>query len=146
MVRFLLFLRRLPVHQRMNTNGNWYQIIYFPETIIQWTTILVIDMLHYGCPMHDDTYSVHNRPLKPWWSCLPCSQSFCYVFSSPLSGLNWCSSFPFGGPGPSTPKMATPLLGPAHTPSPGSRTPLFSEIWQFEQKRNTVIFFTWQRC
>ncbi len=23
------------VHQRMNANGNWHQMIYFPETIIQ---------------------------------------------------------------------------------------------------------------
>ncbi len=110
------------VHQRMNANGNWHQIIYFPETIIQWTTILVIDMLHYDCPMHNDTYSVHNSSLKLWWSRSLCAWSFCYVFSPPLSRLNWCSSFPFGGPGPPTPKMATPLLGSTHTPSPESRT------------------------
>jgi hypothetical protein len=30
-----LFLTQLPVHQRMNANGNGYQIIYFPETITQ---------------------------------------------------------------------------------------------------------------
>jgi hypothetical protein len=31
----VLFSTRLHVHQRMNTNGNWHQMIYFPETRIQ---------------------------------------------------------------------------------------------------------------
>ncbi len=31
-----MFLTQLHVHQRMNANGNWHQMIYFPETIIQW--------------------------------------------------------------------------------------------------------------
>ncbi len=41
-----------------------HQMIYFPETIIQWNTILAMDMLHYCWPMHNDTYSVHDRSLK----------------------------------------------------------------------------------
>jgi hypothetical protein len=117
-----LFPTRLHIHQRMNANGNWHQMIYFPETIIQWDIILLMDMLHYCCTMHNDTHSVHNRYSKPWWSLLPCPQSSCYVFSPPLSGLNWCSLSPFGGPGPHTPKMPSPLLGSAHTPSSWFRT------------------------
>ncbi len=115
-----LFSTRLHIHQRMNANGNWHQMIYFPETVIQWTTILVIGMLHYDCPMHNDTYSVHNRFLKPWWSRSLFPWPFCYVFSPPLSRLNWCSSSPFGGPGPPPPKWWPPSS--AHTPSPESRT------------------------
>jgi hypothetical protein len=84
--------------------------------------MLVMDTLHYCRPMHNDTYSVHDRSLKPWWSRFLCSQTFCYVFSPPLSGLNWFSLSPFGGPGPHIPKVASPLLGSAHTPFPGSRT------------------------
>ncbi len=30
-----VFPTRLPVHQRMNANGNWHQMIYFPKTRIQ---------------------------------------------------------------------------------------------------------------
>jgi hypothetical protein len=102
-----------------------HQMIYFPETIIQWNTILAIYMSHYCRLMHNDTYSVHDSSLKPWWSRLPRSQTFYYVFSPPLSRLNWCSLSPIGGPGPPTPKVASPLLGSPHTPFPGSRT-----IWK----------------
>jgi hypothetical protein len=28
---YILCSTQLPVHQRMNANGNWYQMIYFPE-------------------------------------------------------------------------------------------------------------------
>ncbi len=119
-----LFPTRLHVHLRMNANGNWHQMIYFPETIIQCNTILVMDTLHYCRPMHNDTYSVHDRSLKPWWSRLPCSQTFCYFFTPPLSGLNWCSSSPFGGPGPPPPKWRPlsqdprilPFQGPEQNP------------------------------
>ncbi len=72
--------------------------------------------------MHDDTYSVRDRPLKPWWGCLPCFRAFCYVFSPPLSRLNWRSLSPIGGPGPPAPKVASPPSGSAHTPFLGSRT------------------------
>jgi hypothetical protein len=30
-----LFSTRLPVHHRINANGNWHQMIYFPEIRIQ---------------------------------------------------------------------------------------------------------------
>jgi hypothetical protein len=104
-------------------------MIYFPETIIQWSTTLVIDMLHHCRPMHNDTYSVHNHPLKPWWGHLPCSQTFCYVFPPPLSGLNWCLLSSVGGQGPPTPKVASPLLGSPQTPFPGSRTANTSSLF-----------------
>jgi hypothetical protein len=32
---YLLFSTQLPKHQRMSANGNGYQMIYFPETVIQ---------------------------------------------------------------------------------------------------------------
>ncbi len=105
----------------------WMQMVLAPNDLFSWNNntmsyILVMDMLHYCCPMHNDTYSVHNRSLKPWWSHLSCLQSFCYVFSPPLSGLNWTQLSLFGGPGPPSPKMASPLLGSLHTPFPGSGT------------------------
>ncbi len=127
--RMRLFPTQLHVHQRMNANGNWHQMIYFPKTIIQWDTIHVMDMLHYCCTMHNNTYSVHNRSSKPWWGCLLCPRSSCYAFSPPLSGLNWCSISPFGGPGPPTPKVASPFPGSAHTPSPWSRTETTTDRW-----------------
>ncbi len=105
----------------------WMQMVLAPNDLFSWNNntmsyILTMDMLHYCCLMHNDTYSVHDRSLKPWWSRLPCLQSFCYVFSPPLSGLNWRLTSLFGGPGPPTPKMASPLLGSPHTPFPGSGT------------------------
>jgi hypothetical protein len=105
----------------------WMQMVLAPNDLFSWNNntmsyILVMDMLHYCCPMHNDTYSVQNRSLKPWWSRLPCLQSFCYLFSPPLSGFNWRLTSPFGGPGPPTPKKASTLLGSPHTPFPGSGT------------------------
>ncbi len=69
-----------------------------------------------------NTHSVHNYLLKTWWSCLLCPRSSCYVFPPPLSGINWCSLPPPGGPGPPTPKVASLFPGSAHTPSPWFRT------------------------
>ncbi len=48
-----------------------------PNDLFSWNNNTMnqnsrIDMLHYGCPMHNDTYSVHNHSSKPWWSHLPC--------------------------------------------------------------------------
>jgi hypothetical protein len=113
-------------HCFMHIRG-WMQMVLAPNDLFSWNKntmsyILVMDMLHYCCSMHNDNYSVHYRSLKPWWSCLPCLQSFCYVFSPPLSGFNWRLTSPFGGQGPPTPKMASPLLGSPHTPFPGSGT------------------------
>ncbi len=104
----------------------WMQMVLaqndlFSETIIQWDAIPVMGMLHYCCTMHNDTHSV----LNPSWSrggvAFLALRHF-YVFSTPLSGLNWCSLSVVGGPGPPTPKVASPLLGSAHTPLPGYGT------------------------
>jgi hypothetical protein len=108
-----------------------------PSDFFSWNNntmsyILVMDMLHYCCLMHNDTYSVHDRSLKPWWSRLPCLQSFCYDSSPPLSGFNWRLTSPFGGLGPPTPKMASPLLGSPHTPFPGSVTVM-----------SAIVFILW---
>jgi hypothetical protein len=69
-----------------------------------------------------DTQSVHNYLLKSWWSRLLYPWSSCYVFPPPLSGINWCSLPPSGGPGPPTPKVASLFPRSAHTPSPWFRT------------------------
>ncbi len=74
------------------------------------------------------TYSVHASILKPWigslpW--LPATSSSCHVFPLLLSGLNWRTSFPPGGPGPPPSKMVLLFTGSAHTPLPGSGTVLY---------------------
>ncbi len=125
------------------------QMVLAPNDLFSWKNNTVKYNSCNGyvilCPMHNDTYSVHDRSLKPWWSHLPCSQTFYYVFSLPLSGLNWCSLSPIGGPGPPTPKVASLLLGSAHTPFPGSRT-LSMKIWRrhaaFPSKNILIFWFT----
>ncbi len=112
----------------------WMQMVLAPNDLFSWNNNTMKHNSCNGyvthcCPMHNDTYSVHDRSLKPWRSRPPCSQTFYYVFSPPLSGLNWCSLSPIGGPGPPTPKVASPLLGSAHTPFPGSRTVKSTAWW-----------------
>ncbi len=68
------------------------------------------------------THTVHARVLKPWRGRLPSIFSFYHVFSPPLSGFNWRSLTPLGGPGPFTSKMASLSTGSVHTPSPGFGT------------------------
>jgi hypothetical protein len=104
----------------------WIQMVLAPNDLFSWNNntmsyILVMDMFHYCCPMHTDTNSVHNRSLKPWWSHLPYLQSFCCLLSSPV-WIQLTLDIPLWGPGPPTPKMASPLLGSPHTPFPGSGT------------------------
>ncbi len=104
----------------------WMQMVLAPNDLFSWNNNTMrrkscMGLLHYCCTMHNGTHSVHNRSLKPWWGRLPCSQTF-YVFSPPLSGLNWHSLSIVGGPGPPTPKVVSPLLGSAHTPLPGYGT------------------------
>jgi hypothetical protein len=105
----------------------WMQMVLAPDDLFSWNNNTMRHnaydrYLHYCWLMLDDTYSVHDRSLKPWWGRLPCLQTSRYVFSPPLSRLNWRSLSPTGGPGPPVPKMASPPLGSAHTPFPGSRT------------------------
>jgi hypothetical protein len=112
----------------------WMQMVLAPNDLFSWNNDTMrydsmMGMLHYRCTMHNDTHSVHNRLLKPWWGRLPCTQTIFYVFSSPLSKLNWRSLSVVGGPGPPTPKVASPLLGSAHTPFPehGTITKYFTK-------------------
>ncbi len=58
-----------------------------------------------------------------------------HVFSPPLSGLNWRSLTPPGGPGPFTFKMATLLIRSAHAPLLGPRTLRINTLGFF--KRDT---------
>ncbi len=93
-------------------------MIYFPETIIQWGTILIMVILYNCCTMHNNTHSVHKSLLKLCGFRLPSRWPCCNVPSPPLSGAN-CCPFPFsGGPGPPVPKMALLSPGSTHTPSP----------------------------
>ncbi len=48
-LEYSLFSTRLHVHQRMNANGNWHQMIYFPETRIQWDTVFDGGALYTLC-------------------------------------------------------------------------------------------------
>jgi hypothetical protein len=75
------------------------------------------------------THSVHARVLKPWRGSLPSISSSYHVFPPPLSGLNWRSLSPLGGPGPFTSKMVPLSTGSAHTPLPGFRTLYCSSIY-----------------
>ncbi len=73
--------------------------------------------------MHYDTYSVHDHPLKPWRGHLPCFRTFCYMsFHLPCPDSTDAHCLPLGARGPPPPKVASPPLGSAHTPFPGSRT------------------------
>jgi hypothetical protein len=98
-------------------------MIYFPETIDTINTMSPKIFTHFLLGLCTWIYSVHARILKscrgslPW---PPAIFSFCHVFPLPLSGLNWCSLSPLGGPGPSPSKMAPLFTGSAHTPLPGS--------------------------
>jgi hypothetical protein len=106
----------------MNASGNGYQMIYFPETIIQWDTIPVMVILYNCCTRHNNTHSVHKRLLKLWRVRLLFQWPCCYVPPPLLSGAN-CRPFPLsGGPGPPVSKMAPFSLGSTHTPSPLSAT------------------------
>ncbi len=60
----MLCSTQLPIHQRMNANGNGYQMTYFPETIIQWNTVPAVVILYNCCTMHNNTYSAHNHLIE----------------------------------------------------------------------------------
>ncbi len=99
-------------------------MIYFPETIIQWIRYYWEYLHTFSSKLCTLTHTVHARVLKPWRGRLPSVFSSCHVLSPPLSGLNWRSPTPLGGPGPFTSKMASLSTGSAHTPSPRFRTTL----------------------
>ncbi len=89
----------------------WMQMVLAPNDLFSWNN----NTMSYILVMHNDTYSVHDRSLKPWWSRLPCLQPFCYVFSSPLSELNWRLTSPLGARGPH-PQNGVPSPGiPAYS-------------------------------
>ncbi len=86
-------------------------MIYFPETIIQWDTVHAVDMLHYCCTTHNDTHSVHNHLLKPWWGRPPCFQPFSHLLFSPVQTQLmpivhcWGSGLPYPKSGVPTPRV-----------------------------------------
>ncbi len=108
----------------------WMQMVMTPNDLFSWNNIynehnVTVDIHTFFLKLCTWTYSVQARLLKPWWDDLPrlpAISSFCHVFPPPLSGLNWRSLSPFGGPGPSTSKMAPLSTGSAHTPLQGFRT------------------------
>ncbi len=112
----------------MNANGT------APNDLFSWNNNTISTRywryLHYFLlVMHVNTHSVHNRILKPWWGRILCVFPSHHVLSPPLSKLNWHSLTPTGGPGPPTPKMASPPTGSAHSPFSGSRTFTNPPIW-----------------
>ncbi len=59
----------------------WMQMVLAPNDLFSWKNDTMrydsmMGMLHYCYTMHNDTHSVHNRLLKPWWGRLPCTQTF----------------------------------------------------------------------
>ncbi len=124
----------------------WMQMVIAPNDLFSWnnrynkynvTNIFTYFLLGL-CTW---THSVHARVLKPLrgslpW--LPAISSFCHVFPLPLSGLNWGSLSPLGGPGPSPSKMAPLFTGSAHTPLPGSGT-----IFKWIYWCNNVFCIDW---
>jgi hypothetical protein len=82
--------------------------------------VLAVDMLHYCCTMHNDTHSVHNRLLKPWWGRPPCFQPFSRLLFSPvqtqLTPIVRC-----WGPGPPFPKSGVPTPRVRAHPFPRAR-------------------------
>ncbi len=129
---------QLPVHQRMNANGNRHQMIYFPEAIIQWGTVLVMVILYNCCTIHNNTHSVHNRLLKLWRVRLLSRWPCCYVPSPPLSGGNYRPLPVSGGPGPPIPNMASFSSGSTHTPSPLSATETGNKLQGFKEEADTT--------
>ncbi len=103
----------------------WMQMVIAPNDLFSWNnrycTINTMSpkiFTHFLLGLCTWTHSVHARVLKPWrgslpW--LPAISSFCHVFPLSLSGLNWRSLSPLGGPGPSPSKMAPLFTGSART-------------------------------
>ncbi len=108
------------------------QMVIAPNDLFSWNNRfneynVTVDIYTFFLRLCTWTYSVQARILKPWRGNLPrlpAISSSCHVFPPPLSGFNWRSLSPLGGPvpGPSTSKMAPLSTGSAHTPLPGFRT------------------------
>ncbi len=119
----------------------WMQMVLAPNDLFSWNNKYNVTntFTHFLLELCTWTHSVHARILKPWrgslpW--LPAISSSCHVFPLPLTGLNWRSLFPPGGSGPPPSKMAPLFTGSAHTPLPGSGTPLCQHeqgehLWPF---------------
>jgi hypothetical protein len=123
----------------------WMQMVLAPNDLFSWNNNTMRHSaydryLHYCWSMHNDTYSVHDRSLRPWWGRLPLFQPSCYVFSPPLSRVNWSSLSPTGVPGPPSPKVASLPLGSAHTPFPGSRTSTVHAFYVDSSSRPRLIY------
>jgi hypothetical protein len=136
-----VFPTRLHVHQRMNANGTitkWF--IFLKQSSNEYNVTEDIYTLS-SCWLCTLTHSVHACILKPWRGRLPSAFSSYHIFSPLLSGLNWLSLTPTGGPGPSTSKMAALPTGSAHTPLLGSRTVWVHAERSIQQSRcsNTYV-------
>jgi hypothetical protein len=114
----------------------WMQMVLAPNDLFSWnnkamSTMLLRIFTLSSCWLCTLTHSVHARILKPWRGRLPSVFSLYHVFSPPLSGLNWRSLTPSGGPGPFTSKITTLSTGSAHTPSLGSKTVTWQVIFSY---------------
>jgi hypothetical protein len=77
-------------------------------------------MLHYCCTMHNDTHSVHNRLLKPWWGRPPCLQPFSRLLFSPVQ-TQLMPIVRCWGSGPPHPKSGVPTPRVRAHPFPRAR-------------------------
>ncbi len=96
-------------------------MVLAPNYLFSWNNNTMrrnprMGMLHYCCTMHNDTHSVNNSFLKPWWGHLPCSQTFLRLLSSPVR-TQLMLIVRCWGPGPPHPKSGVPTPGVrAHSP------------------------------
>jgi hypothetical protein len=111
-------------------------MIYFPETIYTMITMLpwifTLSSWSYACELTLCKLAFwSNDAMKQWNNDLPrlpSISSFYHIFPPPLSGFNWRSLSPFGGPGPFTSKMVPLSTGSTHTPLQGFRTEGFRQL------------------
>ncbi len=112
----------------------WMQMVLAPNDLFSWNNNTMkrnfcTDMLHYCWLMRNDTYSVHDHSLKPWWGGLPwrCDgvvflalRHFLRLLSSPVQ-TQLMLIVPCWGPGTPHPQSGVPSPRvPAHSPPQGT--------------------------
>jgi hypothetical protein len=111
-----VFLTRLHVHQRMNANGNWHQMIYFSETRL----LMGIHYIHYVYLFVQCTTTL-TLCITASWS--PDEAVFCVLGHLAMSSLLHCPD---------------PIA--AHYPFLGDRGPLPPKWHPFPQDLRTLPF------
>ncbi len=83
----------------------WMQMVLAPNDLFSWNNNTMNynaydGYLHYCWSMHDDTYSVHDRSLKPWLGRLPCFRHFVMSSHLPCPGSTDAHCLPLGARAP----------------------------------------------